>query len=355
MTRVDYLKQLEQALNKLNPTAKQEALDYFQEYFDDRNDDQATISELGDPISAAQEIIANLPEDALIENQEPPRVDLTWDWKNFFKNFSFKDTKPLDFETVETPLPNFQRLNLQLEDQTLIIESWDKDSASLLSPASLDGNYQPFTFCLDGDTLLLSSMEIPKGIGMAYSDSRQKTVLKLPQKPTLDTADVRLTDANLVINNLTVDHLTVTETNDSNLSLKHITAKNWTMEAKDINLTCKDSSYSTLDWQTADCNLMLTGLNLGKGHMEIADCHLSMNQSTWQGELALEIEDSVVTLGMSQKSNLLAETDDSLLHLPQEIAAHLERDDDWLHLEYLLEGITPTLILDASDSSITVK
>ena len=100
---------------------------------------------------------------------------------------------------------------------------------------------------------------------------------------------------------------------------------------------------------------MLTGLNLGKGHVEIADCHLSMNQSTWQGELALEIEDSVVTLGMSQKSNLLAETDDSLLHLPQEIAAHLERDDDWLHLEYLLEGITPTLILDASDSSITVK
>ncbi len=164
-----------------------------------------------------------------------------------------------------------------------------------------------------------------------------------------------MTDANLVINNLTVDRLTVTETSDSNLSFKHITAQNWIMEAKDINLTCKDSSCSTLDWQTADCTLMLTGLNLGKGHVEIADCHLSMNQSTWQGELALEIKDSVVTLGMSQKSNLLAETDDSLLHLPQEIAAHLERDDDWLHLEYLLEGITPTLILDASDSSITVK
>lgn len=70
MTRADYLNQLEQALFQLHPSARQEALDYFNEYFDEKDNDEEAIIELGTPDEAAKEIIANLPEDALITEQD---------------------------------------------------------------------------------------------------------------------------------------------------------------------------------------------------------------------------------------------------------------------------------------------
>lgn len=70
MTRADYLNQLEQALFQLHPSARQEALDYFNEYFDEKDNDEEAIIELGTPDEAAKEIIANLPEDALITEKD---------------------------------------------------------------------------------------------------------------------------------------------------------------------------------------------------------------------------------------------------------------------------------------------
>lgn len=60
MTRADYLNQLEQALFQLHPSARQEALDYFNEYFDEKENDEQAIQELGSPKEAAHEILANL-------------------------------------------------------------------------------------------------------------------------------------------------------------------------------------------------------------------------------------------------------------------------------------------------------
>ncbi|HEM4890819.1 TPA: DUF1700 domain-containing protein [Streptococcus suis] len=77
MTRADYLNQLEQALFQLHPSARQEALDYFNEYFDEKDNDEEAIIELGTPDEAAKEIIANLYDKERIEDK-PNTSNMVW-------------------------------------------------------------------------------------------------------------------------------------------------------------------------------------------------------------------------------------------------------------------------------------
>lgn len=122
MTRAEYLNQLEQALAQLHPSAKQEALDYFNEYFDEKGDDQTAIAELGNPQEAAMEIIANLPEDALITEKDKASphsskpfdfnfdFDFQFDWENFFNNFkhsAYQARERMELKAKIEELPEF--------------------------------------------------------------------------------------------------------------------------------------------------------------------------------------------------------------------------------------------------------
>ncbi|NQJ74053.1 DUF1700 domain-containing protein [Streptococcus suis] len=77
MTRADYLNQLEQALFQLHPSARQEALDYFNEYFDEKENDEQAIQELGSPKEAAHEILANLYDKEKTEDK-PNTRNMVW-------------------------------------------------------------------------------------------------------------------------------------------------------------------------------------------------------------------------------------------------------------------------------------
>lgn len=60
MTRNDYLDRLEKYLKHLPKEDFQDTLDYFNEYFDEKENDEEAIQELGSPEDAAREILATL-------------------------------------------------------------------------------------------------------------------------------------------------------------------------------------------------------------------------------------------------------------------------------------------------------
>lgn len=137
MTRAEYLNQLEQALTQLHPSARQEALDYFNEYFDEKGDDQTAIAELGNPQEAAMEIIANLPEDVLIAKEDLGAshsskqfdfnfdFDFQFDWDGFFNNFkhsAFQSRERMELEAKIEELPEFSNLQIFSKIRLLVFK-----------------------------------------------------------------------------------------------------------------------------------------------------------------------------------------------------------------------------------------
>ncbi|HFR3802469.1 TPA: DUF1700 domain-containing protein [Streptococcus suis] len=195
MTRADYLNQLEQALFQLHPSARQEALDYFNEYFDEKDNDEEAIIELGTPDEAAKEIIANLPEDALIpeKDQASPHsskpfdfnfdFDFQFDWENFFNNFkhsAYQARERIKLTSKIEELPEFSNLQISLEDQALSVQSYEGEAVLLHNPVSEDGSYQAFDYQLVQDSLYISSKPTPNHL---YFSNNQisSAILKIPK------------------------------------------------------------------------------------------------------------------------------------------------------------------------------
>ena len=72
MTRENYLKQLQTQLRKLPPKDYEDAIEYFNEYFNDAGPEgeQKLIEELGSPKEAAADLISNLLDKKLQEDKE---------------------------------------------------------------------------------------------------------------------------------------------------------------------------------------------------------------------------------------------------------------------------------------------
>lgn len=58
MNRVDFMKQLESLLQNISPSEREEALQYYNEYFNDAGpeNEQAVIEALGNPAKVAENI-----------------------------------------------------------------------------------------------------------------------------------------------------------------------------------------------------------------------------------------------------------------------------------------------------------
>jgi uncharacterized membrane protein len=70
MKREEYLKELKNCIQALPIEEQNEALDYYFNYFEDANDDEKVISELGSPEELAEEIKAKF---ACVPAQKNPR------------------------------------------------------------------------------------------------------------------------------------------------------------------------------------------------------------------------------------------------------------------------------------------
>ena len=349
MTRADYLKQLEQALAQLHPSARQEALDYFNEYFDEKGDDQTAIAELGNPQEAAKEIIANLPEDALIteKDQASPHsskpfdfnfdFDFQFDWENFFNNFkhsAYQARERMDLKAKCEELPEFSNLQISLEDQALSVQSYDGETVLLYNPVSEDGSYQAFDFQLFEDRLYISSKPLPDHL---YFSNQQTSsaVLKIPKKL------LPLTSLNL-------------KTRDSSLSMADVHSQVSVLHLEDSTLTLSGGQSRNLTLKASDSIINLTSLNLSHASIELEDCVWNLKECDLNGKLSCHAEDSVLTFKPTTDISIDITEEDSSLKLPKDKAFTMMKEDDITHLSYKQENSPAQLVIHCEDCQLSI-
>lgn len=350
MTRAEYLNQLEQALTQLHPSARQEALDYFNEYFDEKGDDQTAIAELGNPQESAKEIIANLPEDALIAKEDHGAsqsakafdfdfdFDFQFDWDGFFKHFkhsSFQSSERMELKAKIEELPEFSNLQISLEDQALRVQVYDGESVLLYNPVSEDGSYQAFDFQLVEDVLYVSSKPIPDHLNFSNNQA-SSAILKLPKK--------LLPLANLNLN-----------TRDSSLTMVDVHSQVSVLQLEDSVLTLAGGQLRDLTLEASDTVINLTSLYLSHASIELEDCVWKLNEFALENSLNCKAEDTILTFKPTTDISIDITEENSILKLPKDMAFTMQKDNDVTHLSHKQENITAQLVIQCEDCQLTIN
>lgn len=349
MTRADYLNQLEQALFQLHPSARQEALDYFNEYFDEKDNDEEAIIELGTPDEAAKEIIANLPEDALIteKDQASPHsskpfdfnfdFDFQFDWENFFNNFkhsAYQARERIELTAKIEELPEFSNLQISLEDQALSVQSYEGEAVLLHNPVSEDGSYQAFDYQLVQDSLYISSKPTPNHLYFSNNQT-SSAILKIPKKL------LPLTNLNL-------------NTRDSSLSMADVHSQVSVLHLEDSTLTLSGGQLTEVTLEASDSIINLTSLNLSHASIELEDCVWKLNEFALENSLNCKAEDTILTFKPSADISLDIWEEDSSLKLPKDKAFTMMKEDDITHLSYKQENNPALLVIHCQDCRLSV-
>ncbi|CYU17380.1 DUF4097 family beta strand repeat protein [Streptococcus suis] len=349
MTRADYLNQLEQALFQLHPSARQEALDYFNEYFDEKDNDEEAIIELGTPDEAAKEIIANLPEDALIteKDQASPHsskpfdfnfdFDFQFDWENFFNNFkhsAYQARERIELTAKIEELPEFSNLQISLENQALSVQSYEGEAVLLHNPISEDGSYQAFDYQLVQDSLYISSKPLPDQLYFSNNQT-SSAILKIPKKL------LPLTNLNL-------------KTTDSSLSMADVHSQVSVLHLEDSTLTLSGGQLTEVTLEASDSIINLTSLNLSHASIELEDCVWKLNEFALENSLNCKAEDTILTFKPSADISLDIWEEDSSLKLPKDKAFTMMKEGDITHLSYKQENSPAQLVIHCEDCQLSV-
>ncbi|TCD46436.1 DUF3737 family protein [Streptococcus sp. X16XC17] len=372
MTRTKYLHQLEQLLFSLQDNEKQDVLDYFAEYFEETNDDQEAIEQLGSPEKAAKEILHNLKtkQDDTTDNadkqsyfsreeesnkrmDDDSRQHFDKDTfkknfkeefkKNFTENFKahFKETFLSDFlknfkftsytdDTIEKgpiALEPFHRLKIDVEDSNVAIKSTHQETPYLTYKVFKDMPETPFYFTLEDDLLTLENIDV---------DIAQVTLF-VPKDSRLEQMDVRAGDANLHMEGLSISKVSI--------------------DADDSNLTIKQSVLCNATIELQDCNWTMKNITLSDTAIELEDCNLTANHCQFSNLVDLDIQDSNLVLKESNLESLNwdVEIEDGFLYLPEQLQMFVERTGEGLHLKKLQENPIGTVKIIGQDCIVTIK
>lgn len=335
MTRANYLNQLEQALFQLHPSARQEALDYFNEYFDEKDNDEEAIIELGTPDEAAKEIIANLPEDALIteKDQASPHsskpfdfnfdFDFQFDWENFFNNFkhsAYQARERIELTAKIEELPEFSNLQISLENQALSVQSYEGEAVLLHNPISEDGSYQAFDYQLVQDSLYLTSKPTPNHLYFSNNQT-SSAILKIPKK-LLPLANLNLNtrDSSLTMMDVQVSEQLVLNAADSSLTMTGVHSQKSTLNLEDTTLSISGGQLRDLTLKASDSVINLTSLNLSHARIELEDCVWMLNEFALENSLNCKAEDTILTFKPTTDISIDITEEDSSLKLPKDKA-----------------------------------
>ncbi|MFM0584201.1 DUF4097 family beta strand repeat-containing protein [Streptococcus suis] len=369
MTRADYLNQLEQALFQLHPSARQEALDYFNEYFDEKDNDEEAIIELGTPDDAAKEIIANLPEDALIteKDQASPHsskpfdfnfdFDFQFDWENFFNNFkhsAYQARERIKLTSKIEELPEFLNLQISLEDQALNVQSYDGEAVLLHNPVSEDGSYQAFDYQLVQDSLYISSKSLPDQL---YFSNNQisSAILKIPKRLLpLTSLNLKTTDSSLTIVDVQVCEQMVVNAKDSSINMTKVSCPSSALRLEDSTLTISDGQLSELKLEASDAVITLSSMSLSDARITLEDCVWKLKDFVLEKSLNCQAEDSVLTYKPSTDISLDIWEEDSSLKLPKDKAFTMMKEDDITHLSYKQENSPAQLVIHCQDCQLSI-
>ncbi|MCK4029891.1 DUF4097 family beta strand repeat-containing protein [Streptococcus iners] len=369
MTRADYLNQLEQALSQLHPSARQEALDYFNEYFDEKADDAAAINELGTAEEAAKEIIANLPEDALIAKEDQGTsqstkafdfdfdFDFQFDWDGFFNNFkhsAFQARKRIELKAKIEELPNFTSLQIVLEDQALSVQSYEGDKVVLHNPFSEEMSYQAFDHQLVQDSLYLSSKPLPDHL---YFSNQQTSsaILKIPKKLLpLTSLNLKTTDSSLTMAAVQASEQLVINAEDSSISMTKVSCPSSALWLEDATLTISDGRLDELKLEASDAVITLSSMSFSDARIRLEDCVWKLKDFVLEKSLNCQAEDSVLTFKPNTDISLDIWEEDSSLKLPKDMAFTMMKERDITHLSYKQENSSAQLAIHCQDCQLTV-
>lgn len=369
MTRAEYLNQLEQALAQLHPNAKQEALDYFNEYFDEKGDDQTAIAELGNPQEAAKEIIANLPEDALITEKDlaSPHsskpfdfnfdFDFQFDWENFFNNFkhsAYKARERIELTAKIEELPEFLNLQISLEDQALSVQTYDGETVLLHNPVSEDGNYQAFDYQLVQDSLYLTSKPSPNHLYFSNNQA-SSAILKIPKKLLpLTNLNLNTRDSSLTMVDVQVSEQLALKATDTSLTMSDLQSPLASLQLEDTTLSISGGQSRDLTLKASDSIINLTSLYLSHASIELEDCVWKLNEFALENSLNCKAEDTILTFKPTTDISIDITEEDSSLKLPRDKAFTIMKEDDITHLSYRQENSPAQLVIHCQDCRLTV-
>lgn len=367
MTRAEYLNQLEQALAQLHPSAKQEALDYFNEYFDEKGDDQTAIAELGNPQEAAKEIIANLPEDALITKKDQGasqsakpfdfNFDFQFDWDDFFNNFrhsAYQAKERMELKAKIEELPEFSNLQISLEDQALSVQTYDGETVLLYNPVSEDGNYQAFDYQLVQDSLYLTSKPSPNHLYFSNNQA-SSAILKIPKKLLpLTNLNLNTRDSSLTMVDVQVSEQLVLKATDTSLTMSDLQSPLASLQLEDTTLSISGGQSRDLTLKASDSIINLTSLYLSHASIELEDCVWNLKECDLNGKLSCHAEDSVLTFKPTTDISIDITEEDSSLKLLKDKAFTMIKEDDITHLSYKQENNPAQLVIHCQDCQLTV-
>lgn len=367
MTRADYLNQLEQALTQLHPSARQEALDYFNEYFDEKADDLAAIEELGTPDEAAKEIIANLPEDALITKEDQGTsqstkafdfdFDFQFDWDGFFNNFkhsAFQARERIDLKAKIEELPDFASLQIILEDQALSVQSYEGDKVVLHNPFSEEMSYQAFDYQLVQDSLYLSSKPLPDHL---YFSNQQTSsaILKIPKRLLpLTSLNLKTTDSSLTMADVQASEQLVINAEDSSINMTKVSCPSSALGLAEATLTISDGRLDELKLEASDAVITLSSMSFSDARIRLEDCVWKLKDFVLEKSLNCQAEDSVLTFKPNTDISLDIWEEDSSLKLPKDKAFTMMKEDNTTHLSYKQENSPAQLVIHCQDCQLNV-
>ncbi|HFI0795200.1 TPA: DUF4097 family beta strand repeat-containing protein [Streptococcus suis] len=370
MTREEYLNQLEQALAQLHPSARQEALDYFNEYFDEKGDDQKAIAELGNPQEAAKEIIANLPEDALITEKDQGAsqsakpfdfnfdFDFQFDWKNFFNNFkhsAYQARERMELKVKCEELPDFSNLLISLEDQALSVQTYDGETVLLHNPVSEDGSYQAFDYQLVQDSLYLTSKPSPNHLYFSNNQA-SSAILKIPKKLLpLTNLNLNTRDSSLTMVDVQVSEKLALKATDTSLTISDLQSPLASLQLEDTTLSISGGQSRNLTLKASDSIINLTSLNLSHASIELEDCVWKLNEFALENSLNCKAEDTILTFKPTTDISIDITEEDSSLKLPKDKAFTMMKEDDITHLSYKQENSTSQLVIHCQDCQLTIE
>ncbi|HEM6302405.1 TPA: DUF4097 family beta strand repeat protein [Streptococcus suis] len=369
MTRADYLNQLEQALTQLHPSARQEALDYFNEYFDEKADDLAAIEELGTPDEAAMEIIANLPEDALITEKDKASphsskpfdfnfdFDFQFDWENFFNNFkhsAYKARERMELTAKIEELPEFLNLQISLEEQALSVQIYDGETVLLHNPVSEDGSYQAFDYQVVQDSLYLTSKPSPNHLYFSNNQT-SSAILKIPKRLLpLTSLNLKTTDSSLTMADVQASEQLVINAEDSSISVTKVSCTSSALGLEDSTLTISDGRLGELKLEASDAVITLSSMSLSDARIRLEDCVWKLKDFVLEKSLNCQAEDSVLTFKPCADISLDIWEEDSSLKLPKDKAFTMMKEDNTTHLSYKQENSPAQLVIHCQDCQLTV-
>lgn len=370
MTRTEYLNQLEQALAQLHPSARQEALDYFNEYFDEKGDDQTAIAELGNPQEAAKEIIANLPEDALIAKEDQTDqhsskpfdfnfdFDFQFDWENFFNNFkhsAYQARERIELTAKIEELPEFSNLQISLEDQALSVQTYDGETVLLYNPVSEDGSYQAFDYQLVQDSLYLTSKPSPNHLYISNNQA-SSAILKIPKKLLpLTNLNLNTRDSSLTMVDVQVSEQLVLKATDTSLTMSDLQSPLASLQLEDTTLSISGGQLRDLTLKASDSVIKLTSLYLSHASIELEDCVWKLNEFALENSLNCKAEDTILTFKPTTDISIDITEEDSSLKLPKDKAFTMMKEDDITHLSYKQENSPSQLVIHCQDCQLTIE